>query len=80
MSELKQIELFDRKLGHGNRQYVYIPPEADTIDKYCEFVCRRIGQGSDDEQLPNDMLRGFSTFMKMVVKIKAKHLNRGGAA
>lgn len=75
MSEPEQIELFDTNAGRVQRQRVYVPPEADEIDQYAEGVCRRLVQ--DDEQTRNELIRGFATFMKVIVRINAKHLNKG---
>lgn len=75
MKQRKQLGLFDPSASNKKRQQVYIPPEPDELDRYAERVCQ--GMQQQDSKPQHDLIRGFSTFMKLVVRIQAKHLNKG---
>jgi len=78
MSEPDQIASFDdQPKDRLQRQVVYVPPTPDAIDHYAYAVCKQLGQGDDEQRRNTAFVREFASFMKVVVRITAKHLNKG---
>jgi hypothetical protein len=55
---------------------VYYPPSQSTIDTFARDVCIYMGQKVDLAYNTPEMIRGFSSFIKIVASIYAKHLTK----
>ena len=56
-----------------NPRVIYTPPAPDMVEAYARMVCEGLG---DDFSSDHAFMQGFSRFMQLVVKAKAKHLNK----
>jgi hypothetical protein len=50
---------------------VYSPPPTQQLEAFAREVCRDLG----DEFFQREVVDGFSTFIKVMADVKAKHLN-----
>ena len=51
----------------------YIPPASDRVEAYGQQVCHGLG----DEFAEPEVVQGFTQFVKVVIRIAARHLNGG---
>ncbi|MCL4878520.1 MAG: hypothetical protein KJ064_17805 [Anaerolineae bacterium] len=58
------------------RNVIYIPPETEAIETYARTVCKTFAEKHDTAYGSPEMIEGFTTFMKLVVRVKLKHLHR----
>lgn len=78
MTDQKQSALFRAASSGLSRQVEYEPPPVDVIDAFACAVCQREGQGTPPTTRNTEDMRGFATFLKVVSRSVAKHLNEGG--
>lgn len=57
------------------RKVVYYPPSTEVIETYVQKVCKVFEQKLGEKYGDKEMQGGMTTFMKLVVKAKIKHLN-----
>lgn len=58
-----------QKKRNGSKVIVCSPPDAQ-VEAYAQKVCQRLSKGKTEL----DIVDGFTQFMKLVVKIRAKQL------
>lgn len=51
---------------------IWIPPDDRVIEKFARDVCERLGS----EYSKSEIRDGFAQFIKLVCRIKVKHLNK----
>ena len=51
----------------------YIPPASDRVEAYGQQVCHDLG----DEFAALEVVHGFTQFVKVIIRIAARHLNDG---
>ena len=74
MHEPQQVSPFHFKEKSPSARLVeYVPPPLEAIDAYASAVCQAL-----DNHASTELIRGFATFMKVVVNIKNRSLNQGG--
>ena len=74
MNDPQQASPFHFKEKSPSARLVeYVPPPLYSIDAYARTVCQAL-----DNHASTELIRGFATFMKVVVKIKNQSLNQGG--
>lgn len=78
MSDPKQISLFENEaISSPSRHIEYVSPLPDLLDEYAEAVCTALEQGDKQTHLCNiEVMNGFAMFVKVIVRIQEKHLNR----
>lgn len=55
---------------------IYEPPDDRQIERYARAVCERFAQQQNDETLcSSEIVNGFATFLKVLMRIEAKHRN-----
>ncbi len=52
----------------------YCPPTRETIETYARAVCEELGGA----YVEDEVMRGFTAFVKVAVAIQAGHLNGRG--
>jgi hypothetical protein len=59
-------------------QVEYIPPSSKVIDRYSRKVCQTLAPkfGIHDQQQQTELVRGFTNFVKTIVQIHVKYLNK----
>lgn len=57
------------------RKTIYCPPSTEVIETYVQRVCMVFEQKLGEKYGDKEMQEGITTFMKLVVKAKIKHLN-----
>lgn len=57
------------------RKIIYYPPSKEVIETYVQKVCKVFDQKLGEKYGDKEMQEGMTTFMKLVVKAKIKHLN-----
>lgn len=57
------------------RKIIYYPPSKEVIETYVQKVCKVFDQKLGAKYGDKEMQEGMTTFMKLVVKAKVKHLN-----
>ncbi len=62
--------------GSQKRNIIYVPPETEAIEQYARTVCKTFAEKRDAVYGLPETIEGFTTFMKLVVRVKLKHLNR----
>jgi hypothetical protein len=68
------------KLNHSpqaTRPVEYVPPQLEVIDTYVQKVCKQLTRHNGEDYCDTDFVHGLTTFMKLVVSIQIRHLNRG---
>jgi hypothetical protein len=77
MNEPTQLPLLEEQTIQMRSPSIrYVPPTPDELDQYADQLCCQMEQSR--EQLPSiELIQGFATFIKTVVKIKTKALNKG---
>ena len=51
---------------------IYTPPPPEELNAFARRVCRELGE----EYTTQEVMEGFSTFIRVAASIQAKHLNR----
>jgi hypothetical protein len=60
-----------------SRKVVYCPPDDATVDRFAREVCERFAaQQSDPAINSGDTVRGFSSFLKLLMRLEANRLNQ----
>ena len=62
----------------NTNQVLYFAPKPEAIEKYARFVCNALAERHGEEYRKTEIVNGFTNFVKVVVRIHAKHLNRQG--
>ena len=59
----------------------YYPPTDEAVDQFVRDASLRIAAKCDDSRyLDSDVIWGFSAFLKLAAKIKAKQLNEANGS
>lgn len=58
------------------REVTYIPPEHEVLEMYAQSVCDALRKREGDENYRHEVTRGFTEFIKTIVQIQTKYLNR----
>lgn len=78
MNEPQQLPLLKVSRLHQSQKPVeYVPPAPGQIDQYVHAVCKKLTEKKSTNHCDTDFVRGLTTFMQVVVRIQASHLNRG---
>jgi hypothetical protein len=60
------------------RRVEYLPPELPEITEYAYAVCKAM-EGENDPNFRNtEVVQGFISFMRVIVKLKTNALNQRG--
>lgn len=49
----------------------YIPPATEQVEAYSQQVCAELG----DEFIEMEVVQGFTQFVKVIIRIAARHFN-----
>jgi len=60
------------------RPVEYIPPTAEMVEKYAYAVCKQMAQQAGQQTCNMELVRDFTTFLKIIVRMQTNILNRGG--
>ncbi|KAB2902361.1 MAG: hypothetical protein F9K27_17050 [Anaerolineae bacterium] len=55
------------------RRVIYLPPASHRLEDYSQQVCHDLGE----EFTEPEVIEGFTQFVKVAVRIMARHLNGG---
>lgn len=58
-----------------DRKITYHPPEPMLIDRFASNVCRAMAERGGESTVDPEVVSGFSSFIKLVAKVKSKELN-----
>ncbi len=53
---------------------MFCPPTDEQIEQYAREVCEHLSQKHSVDYCQTDILRGFTEFVKIAVRIRAKQL------
>ena len=62
----------------SSKEVEYVPPSEEQIEKYATGVCKKFDEQLKADNPDRETRQGFVDFMKLAVKIEAKHRNPGG--
>jgi hypothetical protein len=57
------------------KKVTYHPPEPVLIDQFANRVCHAMAERGDDRVLDPEVVNGFSSFIKLIARVKSKELN-----
>lgn len=63
-----------RQPGTNDRKVVVCPPTPQRIEQYTRAVCRALSENHGQEYCNPDVVAGFTAFVKLVVRIRARQL------
>ena len=52
------------------------PPDDLIVERYGRTVCKKLAQEHDPDYSTPDVVQGFTAFMKIVVRVKARQLEK----
>jgi len=74
MSEKRDTNLA-QGLESVNRKITYHPPDSQILEQFARDVCRELAKDCEGDRLDPEVISGFSNFMKLVARMRAKELN-----
>lgn len=79
MREPQQLPLIKMELPPCvGRPVEYVPPAPKQVDEYVQAVCKELTSKNGTNYCDTDFVPGLTTFMRVILSIQTKHLNRGG--
>jgi hypothetical protein len=61
-----------------HKQVVYEPPSLTTVNQYARQVCQKLATHTPKHSPDPAFRRDFAAFVRAVVSIQTKYLNKGG--
>lgn len=67
-----------KKAARSRRQVIYEPPSRDAVNRFARSVCRELAHQHPEFALETPHVNDFINFVRVVVNIQTKYLNKGG--
>lgn len=78
MYDLTELSLSNRDTRASEPQtpsLAYIPPPIDQLNQFSHTVCRELMLRDSASSPDTDLLRGFSSFIRVIVKAHTTNMN-----
>lgn len=62
----------------NKQKIIYVSPSSEVVEQYAQKVCTQMLNGSGQQKSDFELVRDFTQFIKVVVKIQTNYMNAGG--
>jgi hypothetical protein len=58
------------------RSLEFVPPSEDQVVKFVQEFCQRAVDGKGEHKPPTELVRGFSVFLRLAIRIQTRRHNQ----